>query len=182
MSAYAYSHGLETAVAEGRVRDVATCGAWIATVLARGAGRLDAWAIRAVLGGADADAVSDRLRARAGSAECWEETRDMGAAFARAAGVAPGPLPVALARAAGGMAPEPVVALYLQAFAGQLASAALRLVPLGAVAAQEMLARLHPRIAVLAAETHDGPPGAAALMAEIDAMAHETLQPRLFRT
>ena len=182
MSGFAYSHGLETAVAEGRVACAATAEAWIAAVLAHGAGRLDAWAVRAVLGGADPGAVAERIEARAGCAERWAETRDMGAAFARAARVAPAPLPVALAVAARGLPPEPVVALYLQAVASQLASAALRLVPLGPVATQDLLARLHPLIARLAAEAPDAPPGGAALAAEMDAARHETLQPRHFRT
>jgi len=188
VSGYAYSHGLETAMAEGRVADAATAGAWIACVLEYGGGALDAWAIRAVLRGEAADDVSDLLRARAGCAERWAETRDMGAAFGAAA-VATGlaemrdhPLPVALALRARGIAAEAVCALHLHAFAAQLVSAAVRMIPLGQGDGQAVTARLHPAIVRLAADPHETPPGSAAFLAELDAMRHETLQPRMFRT
>ncbi len=42
VGAYAYSHGLEWAVEAGKVRDEATLAAWLADVLAHGAGRNDA--------------------------------------------------------------------------------------------------------------------------------------------
>ncbi|MGB3554725.1 MAG: urease accessory protein UreF, partial [Jannaschia sp.] len=51
LSGYAYSHGLETAMATGRVRDAAGTGAWVVTVLRHGTGALDAWVIRAAMGG-----------------------------------------------------------------------------------------------------------------------------------
>jgi urease accessory protein len=190
LSGYAYSHGLEAAIADGTVHDAETCRAWVATVLRHGTGALDAWAVAAVLRGEDADEVADLLRARAGCAERWEETRAMGAAFcatteaigAPALPPHPHPLPVALALRARGMARAPVVALYLQALAGQLVSAATRLVPLGQVEAQRALAALHPLVAELAETAPDAPPGGAALLSELAAMAHETLQPRMFRT
>ena len=187
-SGYAYSHGLETAIAEGRVADAATLRAWVVAVLRHGSGALDAWAIRAVLDGADPAGASATLRARAGSAERWAETRDQGTAFV-ATTQALGfealppetPLPVAVACRARGMAAEQVCALYLQAFAGQMVSAAQRMLPLGQAEGQRVLAALHPAIADLAATT-GGPPGSAAIAAEIDAMRHEALQPRMFRT
>ena len=195
VSGYAYSHGLETAMAAGRVRDADTSQAWIEAVLRHGAGALDAWAIRAVLRGDPARDVADVLCARAGSAERWAETTEMGTAFA--AGVAaseggpapdgvpiplPIPLPVALARAAHGIPAGPVCALYLQAFAAQLVSAAVRFVPLGQGTGQAVVARLRSAVDEVAAQDAAEPPGTGALAAELDAMAHETLQPRIFRT
>ncbi|MEM7723576.1 MAG: urease accessory UreF family protein [Pseudomonadota bacterium] len=188
VSAYAYSHGLETAMAEGRVTDAASTEAWVTCVLRRGAGALDAWAIRAVMGGAGPGDIADLLQARAGCAERWEETRAMGAAFCRtttAMGQAPLadlPLPVALGVRAAGMEVAMVVTLYLQAFAGQLVGAATRFLPLGQAEAQGVQAALHPVIEAVAARTAPDPPGGAALLADLDAMAHETLQPRIFRT
>ena len=188
LSAYAYSHGLEAAMAEGRVRDARGCELWAASVLRLGSGALDAWAIRSVMRGAPARDVADTIAARAGSAERWEETRAMGHAFGAtaealgAAGPERWPMPVALGLAARGMAPAAVVALYLQALAGQIVSAATRWLPLGQVEGQAVLARLHPLIETLAAEDGSDPPGTAALSAEYDAMAHETLPARLFRT
>ncbi|TFL18549.1 urease accessory protein UreF [Jannaschia formosa] len=188
LSGYAYSHGLETAMAEGRVTDAASCRAWTGTVLRRGTGALDAWAIRRVMTGDDPEEVADVIRARAGCAERWAETRDMGAAFDAAAvgmGEAPGggwPLPVALATRARGMEAETVAALYLQALAAQIVSAATRFLPLGQTEAQAILRDLHPLITEIAARDDPAPPGGGALLAELDAMAHETLQPRIFRT
>ncbi|MEM8850082.1 MAG: urease accessory UreF family protein [Pseudomonadota bacterium] len=188
LSSYAYSHGLEAAMAAGRVCDAASVEAWVACVLRRGTGALDAWAIRAVMDGSAPEAVSDQLRARAGCAERWEEMRAMGAAFCETttamgqAHLADLPLPVALGVRARGMDAGTVVTLYLQAVAGQLVGAAMRFLPLGQAEAQGVLAKLHPVIEAVAARDAPAPPGGAALLAELDAMAHETLQPRIFRT
>ena len=181
-SAYAYSHGLETAMAEGRVTTAADVEAWARDVLARGTGPLDAWAIRAVMGGADPAEVAATLRARAGAPERWAEARDMGAAFAATLGAEAHPLPVALGLAARGMEAETVVALHLQSLAAQIVQAAARFLPLGQTEAQAVLAALHPLIAAEAARPHDAPPGQGAWLAEMDALAHEALQPRIFRT
>ncbi|MEM7491384.1 MAG: urease accessory UreF family protein [Pseudomonadota bacterium] len=188
VSGYAYSHGLEAAMAAGPVTDAASTGAWVACVLRRGAGALDAWAIRAVLGGADPAEIAGILRARAGSAERSEEMEAMGAAFCRTTAEMGGaplpdlPLPVALAIRAAGMDARVVATLYLQAFAAQLVGAATRFLPLGQAAAQAVLANLHPVIDAVAARSDPAPPGGGALLAELDAMAHERLQPRIFRT
>ncbi|WP_092646224.1 urease accessory protein UreF [Jannaschia faecimaris] len=188
VSGYAYSHGLETAMAEGRVTDAASTAAWVRTVLTSGTGPLDVWAIRRVMGGADPEEVAATLRARAGSAERWQETRDQGAAFCdvtNAMGEVPLsdlPLPVALGVRARGMDAGIVAQLYLQAFAGQMVSAATRFLPLGQRAAQTLLRDLHPAIAAVAERNDTDPPGSAAALAELDAMAHEALQPRIFRT
>ena len=188
VSGYAYGHGLESAVAAGRVRDGATLRIWVETVLRRGAGALDAWAIREAMAGRGA-AAAERLRARAGSAERWEEMRDQGAAFARtteAMGEAPLPaglpLAVVLGMHARGLVPETVAALFLQAFAAQVVSAAVRAMPLGQTEAQRVLAALAPVVAAVAAAERTDPPGGAALLSDLDAMRHETLQPRMFRT
>ncbi|MEM7489715.1 MAG: urease accessory UreF family protein, partial [Pseudomonadota bacterium] len=92
------------------------------------------------------------------------------------------PLPVALAIRAAGMDARVVATLYLQAFAAQLVGAATRFLPLGQAAAQAVLANLHPVIEIVAARSDPAPPGGGALLAELDAMAHERLQPRIFRT
>lgn len=188
VSGYAYSHGLETAMAEGRVVDAAGLAAWVKAVLRFGAGPLDVWAIRRVMAGDDPVEVAELLQARAGSAERWEEMRAQGAAFGAATaatGLAPVddlPLPVVLGLRARGMEPGVVAALYLHAFASQLVSAAVRFVPLGQQEGQAVLADLHPVIEAVAAREDSTPPGQGALAAELDAMAHETLQPRIFRT
>lgn len=188
VSGYAHSHGLEAALAEGRVRDADTTREWVRCVLERGAGPLDAWAVGAVMGGAEPEAVAATIRARAGSAERHREAEWQGAAFVAtttAMGMPPAPalpLAVAVGLRARGMAREAVVAAYLHAFASALVSAAVRLVPLGQSEGQRALAALHPVIAAVAAEPREAPPPSSAWLAEMDAMAHETLQPRLFVT
>lgn len=199
VSAYAYSHGLETEIAAGRVTGGAELGDWIATVMEAGAGRTDALLLCAALRpGADLAALADLARALAGAAERWEETRAQGAAFAetRAAmgATAPAePYPVALGRAARdlGLPAETVAALYLQGFAAALVSVAVRFVPLGQAEGQRALAALAPRIAAVAAAAAAVPEGEAALLAalgqaafgaDLAAMAHETQEVRLFRS
>jgi urease accessory protein len=197
VSAYAYSHGLEAAIASGAVRDAADVEAWIATVLEAGSGRTDAILLAAgVEASADLDELSDIARALAGCAERWEETRAQGAAFAatrRAMGAdqpdRPYPLAVAEAARALALPRETVTALYLQAFAGALVSVAVRFVPLGQAEGQRLLARLQPRAEAVAREAVAVPPedvvdalGGAAFGADLAAMEHETQEVRLFRT
>jgi urease accessory protein len=190
LSGYAYSHGLEAAMDGGRVDGAEALRGWVSAVLRHGTGALDAWALRRAMAGDPPAALAETLRARAGSAERWEETRAQGAAFAattRAMGLPPMPdlpLPVAVGFRARNMATPPatVAALYLQGFAAQLVSAATRYLPLGQAEAQGVTAALHPVILETAARDAPEPPGQAALAAEMDAMEHETLQPRIFRT
>jgi urease accessory protein len=84
-----------------------------------------------------------------------------------------------------GLPPVRVTALYLQAFAGNLASCATRFVPLGQTEAQAALGRLAPLIAEVATATQTHPTdriAASAFAADLDAMAHETLPVRIFKT
>lgn len=197
VSSYAYSHGLETAIATGAVADGVAVETWIGTVLEAGAGRNDAILLAAALrDGADLDVLSEIAVALAGSVERLEETRAQGAAFAatrRAMGAdeADRPYPVALGAAARGLSlpPETVVALYLQAFAGALVSVAVRFVPLGQAEGQRILQALRARIEAVAHEAVTVPGdrlmealGGSAIGAELAAMEHETQEVRLFRT
>ncbi|BDW85654.1 urease accessory protein UreF [Roseicyclus marinus] len=194
VSSYAYSHGLETEIAEGRVRRAGDLADWVAAVLSAGAGRSDAIVMLAALRGeAEAEALADLARALAGSRERLEETEAQGRALAEtlaALGAGDGvarPYPVALGLAARGLdLPEGVVArLYLQAFAGALVSAAVRFVPLGQAEGQKVLALMHPVIERVAAEAVaaglEGI-GTAVFGADLAAMAHEGLEVRIFRT
>jgi urease accessory protein len=84
IGAFAYSQGLEAAIAAGAVRDSATLQGWIAAVLTHGSGRLDAGFI-ALARAPDADlpALADLCRAMAGSAERLTEMMEQGRAFGR---------------------------------------------------------------------------------------------------
>lgn len=186
---YAYSHGLEWAVAQGAVTDAATAGTWIRDVLQFGAGRSDAILLRHTLAGEDLRALA---RAMFPSAERRLEAETQGAAFAAtvtALGVAVDaqPLPLAVGCAARSLSldADTVVSLYLHAFSANLCSVATRFIPLGQTDGQAMLANLHPVIEALVTETRALPVDAIASQAfgaDLASMQHETLDVRIFRT
>ncbi|MCU0901917.1 MAG: urease accessory protein UreF [Cypionkella sp.] len=191
---FAYSHGLEQAIAAGEVADAPALRHWLSDVLAFGAGRQDAVLLVQALGPeADHGALDDLARALQPSAERLTETLDQGAAFARTVAAMTGRdlparcLPVAVGEAAAALdlPVAQVVALYLHSFASNLTSVAMRFMPLGQVAGQGVLASLHPQIEALAQEaahlTLDDL-GSAALGADLAAMRHETMDVRIFRT
>ncbi|MEO0363754.1 MAG: urease accessory UreF family protein [Pseudomonadota bacterium] len=197
VGAFAYSHGLETATAERTVRDVATTEAWIGDVLVSGGGRTDAILLaashRAASAGEPVDGIAELAAALAPSAERRLETEAQGAAFAETVGAVWGlsagaaPYPVAYGRAAAEIgAPLGVAAaLFLNAFAANLVSAAVRLVPLGQTEGQRIVAWLHPVAEALAAEAAAADLddiGGSAILADAASMRHETQPVRLFRS
>lgn len=196
LGAFAWSHGLETAVARGWVHDAATLHDWLTDILADGAGRADAVLIglayqvpdRAALRHLDATA-----RALAPSAERLRETDRQGAAFARVTrevwqlDLPDCTLPVALGRAARLMDLPlgETAALYLHGFAGNLVSAAQRLMPLGQTRAQAVLAGLGPLCSDLSRQARTATRDdlwSHSFLPDIAAMQHETQQPRLFQS
>jgi urease accessory protein len=198
--AYAYSHGLEWAVETRDVRDEASAAGWIADVIAHGAGRSDAILLRHAHRAGNAAAlaaIADLAAATQPGAERRVETLAQGTAFALAAQVWGAPfltaLPgqVAYAVALGALAaahgvPEDDAALgLLHAFAANLVSAAVRLVPLGQTAGLRILAGLAPVMTATARETAAAgldDIGGACFRSDIAAMRHETQYTRLFRT
>ena len=197
---YAYSHGLEWAVDAGDVRDEASAAGWLADLLNHGPSWTDALLLRHAhrcRTPADLAAVASLAAASQPSAERRMETLSQGAAFALAAQIWGAPLlaaqpgqvayPVALgALAAAHAVPEDDAALgLLHAFAANLVSAAVRLVPLGQTAGLRILAGLAPTIAAIAAETAHATLddiGGACFRSDIASMRHETQHTRLFRT
>lgn len=189
---FAYSHGLEQAMADG-ARDAAAVADWISDVLRHGGGWVDAVLLAQVLRGGDADALADTARAMAGSAERLTETMEQGRAFAATVWALGGveqvarPLPIAVGVAARqlDLPTDEIIAHYLHAFAGNLISAATRFLPLGQAQAQTTLAGLHGLIAETATRAaHAGPEALATCSfgADLAAMRHETLDVRIFRT
>jgi urease accessory protein len=189
---YAYSHGLETVIAEGE-RTAAGVRGWIAGVLRHGSGQADAVLLAAVLRGEDAAAVDGIARAMAGTKERLSETLEQGAAFARTVqaltgrALPPRALPVAVGEAARGLdlPVAEVVGVYLHAFAANLVAAATRFSPLGQTEGQGVLAALHPLIGELAAWAATAEVdeiGTVALAAEMASMRHETMDVRIFKT
>lgn len=193
VGAFAYSHGLEAAVASGAINDPRSLERWVADLLLRGSAQIDAVILLYVLRGGTPEDAAAIAEALATSAERWEETRDMGAAFAGTLAEMTGtertpyPFPVALGLAARklSMVPETVAMLFLQSFAANQVGCAQRAMALGQGAAQGVLHRLAPVIADAAgaAVRQDlDRIGNSAVGADIAAMAHETQQPRAFRT
>ncbi|WP_158743995.1 urease accessory protein UreF [Acidisphaera sp. L21] len=198
--AYAYSHGLEWAIEARDVTDEATAAAWLADVLAHGAGRTDAILLRHAHRATTADTLAEIAELAAAAQPCAErrlETLAQGTAFALAGKVWGAPLlaaqagqvayPVAVGSlaAAHGVAEDDATTGLLHAFAANLVSAAVRLVPLGQTAGLRILAGLAPLITAIAHDTATAgldDIGGACFRSDIAAMRHETQYTRLFRT
>lgn len=196
VGAFAYSHGLEAAVAAGWVPGGAALEDWLGEVLETGAGHNDALFIAAAFhaDGPEAVAEVDAIaRAFAASQERLTETVQQGQAFqAVTAGIwggDPTPLtyPVALGAAAarGALPLDLTQSMYLQAFLSNLVAAGQRLLPVGQAQGQAILHRLTARIPAVAAAAQTGDLdslSATAFLTDIAAMHHETQRTRIFRT
>jgi urease accessory protein len=207
VGAFSYSHGLEWLVESGAIKNVGDLAGWVADILAFGAGRNDAilfaHAYRAAAAQDHAQLleIAELAAALSASAERQLETTAQGKAFStvtRKAWRSPTldavesdeqlmayPVAVATAAADHGIALAPALLAYLQAFAANLVSAGVRLIPLGHTDGQIALTRLEDpvskaAVAGLARGLDDL--GGAAVMADIAAMKHETQYTRLFRS
>ncbi|CAA7625380.1 urease accessory protein UreF [Magnetospirillum sp. UT-4] len=211
VGAYSYSHGLEWAVEAGLVRDRATASDWIATLVEAGAGRSDAALLleahRAAAAG-DRDRL-DRIAELAGAmrptAELALEAGAQGTAFLAALATAwPDPwldawhrdlkgrgggaayaVAVGAATARAGIAETDALSAFLHAFAANLVSAAVRLVPLGQTDGQRMVATLEG-VVTQAAEAALTRPladiGSAVPVLDWCSMNHETQYTRVYRS
>jgi urease accessory protein len=193
VGAYSYSHGLEWAVEAGAVTTPAALEAWAADLLEFGAGRTDAILLRHAFAAPDPARLAELAAALAPSAERLLETTAQGAAFAKVTAAAwgleldPAPYPVALGRAARlmNLPLGLTVTLALQAFAANVVSAGVRLIPIGQTDGQRITARLMPLAARIAADTEGASLdeiGGCAALADIAAMRHETQDTRLYRS
>ena len=203
---FSYSHGLEFAVEAGLVSGPPSLVDWVGHIVKDGAGRVDAMLFRAAYEAADdpaaLDDLADLAAAFRGTAETALESGQQGAAFlattrlawpasrleafALRRGQAPVALPIAVALACAGRVPlEPALLAYLQAFAANLVSAGVRLIPIGQSDGQRALAALEPAVAAAAAAalaTPLGEIGASAAMVDWCSIRHETQYTRLFRS
>ncbi len=196
VGAFSYSHGLEAAVAAGRVCDATELEAWITDVLAHGAGRSDAICLAAAYKadtGADVGRIDAICRAFATAKERRLETEAQGTAFAQATAVLwsldlpPLCYPVAVGRAAGlcVLPLELTASMSLQAFVSNLAAAGMRLLLVGQTTGQRLIKALAPLCLRLARDSAHGDLeqlSGTAFLAEIAAMRHETQHSRIFRT
>ncbi|MBN8899642.1 MAG: urease accessory protein UreF [Rhodospirillales bacterium] len=196
--AFAYSHGLEWAVDSGDVTDGPSLQAWLHDVLAHGAGRTDTILLRHAHAAAHDPAalahITELAIATAPSRERQSEALDQGRAFLLAAAPwrAPAlpartPYAVAVGALAGthGIDVDDTASAYLQTFAANLISAAVRLVPLGQTTGLRVLAALEPEVLAIAAATRSATLddlGGCAFRSDLAAMRHETQYTRLFRS
>lgn len=192
---FAYSHGLESAIAEGAVADLATLTDWLGVMIEHGAGRTDAILLgQAWVSEGEALAeLADLALALAPSAERRTESLGQGAAFAATTRAVWGldlpdmAYPVAIGRAAAliDVPALPAAQVMLQAMTSNLVQAAQRLMPLGQTKGQIALAQLSPlcaSVAELAMSQDLDDIGSAAFAVDIASMRHEALAPRLFRS
>jgi urease accessory protein len=193
VGAFAWSHGLETAIAERAIHDAASAQDWIAAALTHGAGWTDAVIAAQAAQGGDPAELSALSAALAPTAERRSETLEQGAAFAATvravwgADVANAPYPVAVGAALHvlRLPIEAGIRLMLQGFAANLVSACVRAVPLGQTEGQRITAALLPDIQALATAAVDAEIdaiGGFALALDVASARHETLRSRLFRS
>lgn len=207
IGAFSYSHGIEYAVESGRIKTAAHLANWIGHLLRHGAGWVDAVLLKeahaAANDAARLDDLCDLGAAWRGTAEMALESNQQGGSFVTVTRAAwghpsldafaqrrtdkPVPLCIAVGVAAAAHALDPGVVLgaYLHAFAANLVSAAVRLIPLGQTDGQRALNALMPVVdsvvpCALACPLEDC--GTAAPMVDLTSMLHETQYTRLFRS
>ena len=209
IGAFSYSHGVETAVEEGFIKDRASLVSWLESVLLQGTGAVDgalfaaAWHAAAAEDWPAFDAIAERAAAWRGTMEMALESRQQGGSFLsitrtawphaslvaaheRLGGELALPVAVALAAAAHGIALEQALAGYLHAFTANLISAALRTVPLGQTDGQLALAALERAVNAAAQAamvvTSLDEVGTATPLLDWCSLKHETQYTRLFRS
>lgn len=205
VGAFAYSHGIEAALDAGLIRTAADLEGWIGAIISHGAGFADAvflchaWRAAACGDGEALTAITASAAAFRGSAEAALESSAQGRAFLAAlaagwpqlavrseAGTEPTYACVVGAAAGLGGIPLPDTAIaFLHAFATNLISAGVRLIPLGQREGVRILAALAPvtaRAAAAALGTGLDDLGTATLRVDLTMARHETQHVRLFRS
>lgn len=208
IGAYSYSHGIEYAVEAGLVTNRATLVEYVTTALEHGGGRSDAGLLVAAWGAArDLDRarlyeIADLASAWRGTAELTLEAETQGRAFlsttraawpqpeidafaAHRAGTVALPVAVGVVAAFHDIELPAALTAYLHAFAANLVSAGIRLIPLGQTDGQRALASLEPvveRVTVVAQRTPLEEVTTAAPIIDWCSMRHETQYTRLFRS
>lgn len=205
---FSYSHGLEWVIETEGVQDAASLAAWISGILRHGTGRSDAILLGATWQAVTSEdwdqviEISDFAAALQPSFERRAESLSQGTAFLSAVATTwPHPLidlfqrqsreetsyPVAagVATAAHGLPLDAVLIAYLHAFAANLVSAGVRLVPLGQTDGLNVMVTLEPELLGVAGEAYSAKIeeiGSATFLADIASMCHETQYTRLFRS
>ena len=206
--AFAHSLGLETYTQRGIIEDRQGLEAFVRAHLDGSGGPADAVAVAAAVRAGDLETCLDidaRVDAMRFVPEFTAASRQMGRQTLRVAvawerdplleafaahvesGATSGHYPVVFGAVAGraSIGAEPAAAAYLYATASMLVNAALRLLTLGQLEGQRLLASLRPRIATLAAEAARAPLDAMWSFTpglELAGLRHAQLDMRLFRS
>lgn len=203
VGAYAYSHGVEFAIEHGLVTDADSATAWLSDLITEGSGQVDlvlmAHAYEITETGDALDALLALGSAFWPSVEIRKETLAQGDAFLRTIRTCwpapifdaledealPYPIIVGLAARAHGLTLVPAMTGFAHAFVANLASAIVRLIPLGQTDGQRVTAALQSPIAVAvprAADTSLDDIASTTMVSDICSMQHETQYTRLFRS
>ena len=197
VGSFAWSAGLETAIAERRVTDSATMQNWLSGSLRHGSLRTDAILLAAAHRGGDLQDLADLALALTPSAERVTETLEIADNFviatsawpmpeaARLPQPCPYPIAVGALATAHGIAVEDTLVAFLTAAVHAQVSVAVRLVPLGQTAGLRVVAALEPLVAAAAGAAAISTLeqiGTIAYAADIAQMRHETQETRLFRS
>jgi urease accessory protein len=206
IGSFTYSHGIEWAVEDGAITDADSLHSWLGDLLQFGGGWSDAVLFRhAWQAAADNDEegfreVSELALVLGPTAERRLETIQQGNAFMLATraswpwtaapeqtqgGDTAYPVAVASAVAGHGVPLAEALNAYLHAFAANLISAGVRLIPLGQTDGQRVLARLESTVIQTSADAMVAAlaqVGGAAFLSDIASMRHETQYTRLFRS
>lgn len=186
VGSFAYSHGIESAIADGQITDAASLEVWLSDLLACGSLQADVAFLHRAFDAPDIIALNNEARAFAASAERLREAERQGAAFAKVTRevwdieLPDLLLPIALGHAAQmvGIDADALCAIYRQSTLSNLIAAAQRLMPLGQTDAQMILSHLTP----LCMAKAPGTPYSNTFLSDIAAMRHETLSPRIFQS
>jgi len=202
---FSWSGGLEFACSSGAVNDASSLQAWLSTSLDHGVLHQDAIFVSVAWDTFNEPKhVNETALSLAGSAQRYQETTSLGAAFLKAAQpwrdqqaspflfAATGTHnPVAYPVAVGVVAREntadksSTITAYLHAVVSAQLQAALRLFPLGQTKAMETQQALENAITDTSARTAGASLddlGSAAIMMDIAAMKHGTMNARIFRS
>jgi len=209
IGAFTCSHGIETAIQDGRLHDDSSCLDWITTILTCGSGWNEAVLMNHAyhLARAGLHSNTEALRelnslalALQAGQERWFETTTLGASFLAAARAWPQSaqiqwhevgdelaLPVvigALGRMHD-MEKDALLASALQSTASNMVWIATRLIPLGQSKSLGIIAQLELHccaVALKAIGTSLDDLGSCAVLADIASLQHETLHSRVCRT
>ena len=208
VGAYAYSHGLEAAVARGQAATREALEDWLRVLLQVGSVRNDiillaaAWRAAHAQDEAGLVTINDLALTLQPSAERYLETAQQGTSFAAAIAAAwpcasierlraavegdiAYPIAVGVASAGHDIEIGETAAAYALAFVQNLTSAAIRLAVIGQTDGQRILAALMPDIettAALAGTASLDDLGGAVFLSDLSSLEHETLYSRLFRS